>query len=85
MIEVRSVLTAEVLGYVPGHLDLNRVGSHWKLELKAKWDDQIIKFITLPVAEFRDGRGWGRSWACLNSDGHKLEELRKIVGWKDAR
>ncbi|UOF78599.1 hypothetical protein [Bacteriophage sp.] len=85
MIEVRSVFTAEVLGYVPGHLGLNRVGSHWKLELTSKWSDQIIKFITLPVDEFRYDHGWGGSWACLNSDGHKLEELRKIVGWKDAK
>lgn len=84
MIEVRSALTAQLLGYAPGRLHWpSRVGSHWKMDLVGKYGDAMIHQISLPVLEFVSPGRFINRWAVLNSDGHPIETLRKIVGWRD--
>ncbi len=84
MIEVRSALTARLLGHIPGRLDWPaRVGDRWTVMLRPRYGDLIAKTIDLCVREFREG-GAQYGWAALDSDGHPIDQLRKIEGWRDA-
>jgi len=84
MIEVRSVLTSELLGRVPGTVLLSMVGDQYQMRLTSVWDDPVIRAISLPVVRFRGPSGFTNEWACLSSDGCPIDMLRQIVGWTDA-
>ncbi len=82
MIEVRSTLTGDLLGYVPGDpANLNTHGSWMVFDLTGALFAGEVERMALQVREHREGQ---RRWWCLAADPGDARTLRRIRGWKEA-